>query len=131
MHKRMIMIPPTIPQIHPQELIACQNTPTPTITNAARTTSPPANLIRPFHVLRSKGSSSGGSLMDVPHEVQNCASIEFRPLHFGHSIGKFYHDDNKPYTSHAVQAAPLACGIPLTGYNGVRVLHKARSPMGD
>ena len=39
-------------------------------------------------------SFSGGSLMDAPHEVQNFASIEFRPLHFGHSIGEFYHDDD-------------------------------------
>ena len=29
----------------------------------------------------------GGSLMDAPHELQNFASNEFRPLHFGHSIG--------------------------------------------
>ena len=36
-------------------------------------------------------SFSGGSLMDAPHEVQNFASIEFRPLQFGHSIGGFYH----------------------------------------
>jgi len=57
----MIMIPPTIPQIHPQELIAYQNTPTASIANATRTTSYPTNLIRPTHVVRSMGSSSGDS----------------------------------------------------------------------
>ena len=35
---------------------------------------------------------SDGSFIDAPHELQNFASIEFRPLHFGHSIGGFYHD---------------------------------------
>ena len=110
MHKRMIMIPPTIPQIHPQELIAYQNTPTPIITNAARSTSTTAFSIKSFceKILGSGDSSSGGSssgdsfsggsLMDAPHEVQNFASIEFRPLHFGHSIGGLYHDADIPYT---------------------------------
>ena len=100
MHKRMIMIPPTIPQIHPQELIAYQNTPTPIPTNAARTTSTTAFSIKSFceKIFGSGGSSSGGSSMDAPHEVQNFASIEFRPLHFGHSIGEFYHYADIPYT---------------------------------
>ena len=128
MSKRMIMIPPTIPQIHPQELIASSNIPMIPMSIAARTTSPPANLTRPPHVLKSNGSSSigsstgsspssgvgsstggspcssdsfsGGSLIDAPHEVQNLASNEFRPLHFGHSIGGFYHDDQLAQLSH-------------------------------
>ena len=113
--KRMIMIPPTIPQIHPQELIVSSNIPKPIIANAARTTSAPANLTRPPHVLKSNGSCSGdscssdsfsgGSLIDVPHEVQNLASNEFRPLHFGHSIGGFYHDDQLAQLSH------IDCGL--------------------
>ncbi|MCL0044353.1 hypothetical protein M1N24_02335 [Dehalococcoidia bacterium] len=38
--------------------------------------------------------------MDAPHEVQNFASNEFRPLHFGHfiAIGGFYHDADIPYS---------------------------------
>ena len=112
------MIPTTIPQIHPQELIAFSNIPKPIIANAARSTSAPANLTRPPHVLKSSGSSSGdscssdsfsgGSLIDAPHEVQKFAFNEFRTLHFGQafSMPGFYYITNKalnePYDNIAV-----------------------------